>query len=390
MEAKKEYDTSTFVRPRSGGASDEGKGHPATPAHRTGQSQSTKEGGDDVGVMSRGRRNPLHEFSLRGDGRKLHARAVDTKPLLGEFIMAGQTTVIYARPNAGKTLTIIRLILDAVEEERLDPDALFYVNADDNGKGLAEKVELLERVGAHVLAPGLKGFKANQFVDKLTQGAEDGTARGTVVIIDTLKKFTNLMDKGRSSEFAQVCRLYAMAGGTIIALAHTAKNRKSDGGAQYQGTTDIVEDFDAAYIAEPMSAKAGSGEKVIRFAQEKTRADSPEVVAYAYSTEAGLTYHDKLASLRPLYPEELDDHTLDGADVDDRDVVEEIRGYLVCGHGHVGLDKIVRAVAHGGEFSRATVRRVLDQYTGPDSKKHRWNFDRGDRGRRTYYLLSSD
>lgn len=331
--------------------------------------------------------NPLIQHSLRGDAAKLHARAVDTKPLLGDFIFLGQATMIYAQPNAGKTLTVMRLIQDAIEEGRLDPDALFYINADDSGKGLAVKVEILELVNAHMLAPGLKGFKVSEFVDKLIQASQDGSARGTVVVIDTLKKFTNLMDKGRSSSFAQVGREYVMAGGTIIALGHTAKNRNADGTIRYQGTTDIIEDFDAVYVAEPMTGSAGASERVIRFTQQKSRADSPQEVAYAYSTEQGLTYAEKLASIRPVYPEELEGHSLEAEQLKDEEVIVDIRAYLAQGHGHVGLDRMIKALAHTGDVSRAQAHRVLDRYTGPDPEKHLWNYDKGARGKRTYYLL---
>jgi hypothetical protein len=59
--------------------------------------------------------NPLRRHSLRGDAAKLEAQATDTKPLLGDFVMHGQATMIYAEPNAGKTLTVLRLIMDAIE-----------------------------------------------------------------------------------------------------------------------------------------------------------------------------------------------------------------------------------------------------------------------------------
>ncbi|WP_295207198.1 AAA family ATPase [uncultured Brevundimonas sp.] len=331
--------------------------------------------------------NPLVKHSLRGDAAKLHARAVDTVPLLGGIMFLGQATIIYAPPNAGKTLLVNRFIQDAIDEGRLDPNMLFYINADDSGKGLAEKVEILELQNAHVLAPGLKGFRVNQFVDKLIEATQDGTARGSVVIIDTLKKFTNLMDKARSSSFANVCREYVMAGGTIIALGHTAKNRNADGTLRYQGTTDILEDFDAAYVAEAIPGSAGASEKIVRFTQEKSRADSPQEVAYAYSTEHGLTYAEKLASVRPVYPEELESSLLVAEMLDDEKVIERIRGLICGGMASSGQDKLVRAVADDGDISRSQARRVLDRYTGTDPDKHRWSVQKGDRGKRTYSVL---
>jgi hypothetical protein len=339
------------------------------------------------GSVSKKRDTPLHRHSLKGDGAKLAARATDTKPLLGDIVKLGQATMIYAEANSGKTLTTMALLREAFELDRIDPNSVLFINGDDSSKGLAEKVLILEQDGAHMLAPGHKGLKASELFDKLKQAVVEGTARGTVVIIDTLKKFTNLMDKARSSEFAQVCREYVMAGGTVLALGHTAKSRNPDGTPRYQGTTDILEDFDAVYVAEPLSGAPGSNERIIRFTKLKSRAESPETAAYAYSTEAGLNYEDKVASLRPVYPEELDTHALEAVEVNDQQVIDEIRGFLVCGHGHVGLDKIVRAISRDGTISRSQARRVLDRYTGSDPERHLWNFEKGDRGKRTYYLL---
>lgn len=330
---------------------------------------------------------PFHKHSLIGEGEKLLAKAIDTEPLLGEFLMFGQSSVVYAKPNAGKTLCIMRLVQDAVEQGRVHPDDVIYINADDSGKGLAEKVRLLESIGVHMLAPNYKGFKASQFMDLLIKSAEDGSARGRIIIIDTLKKFTNLMDKGRSSEFAQVCREFVMMGGTIIALGHTAKTPNADGSPRYQGTTDILEDFDAGYVAEAMSSASGADERIIRFKREKSRADSPEVVGYAYSNQQGLTYAEKLASVRPVYPEELEGHSIDFDQLRDEEVIALIRSYLSQGHGHVGLDRMVKAMAADGDVSRAQAHRILERYTGSDPEKHLWNYDKGARGKRTYYLL---
>ena len=331
--------------------------------------------------------SPFHHHSLCGDGEKLLARAIDTKPLFGDFLMHGQASMVYAQPNAGKTLTLIRLIQDAIEEGRIHPDDVIYINADDSGKGLAEKVRLLEAIGVHMLAPGYKGFKANQVMDKLKEAVEDGTARGRVFVIDTVKKVANLMDKGRSSEFGQVCREAVMGGATIIGLGHTAKNPNQDGSPRYQGTTDILEDFDAVYVAEPMRSTLGAEERIIRFTQQKARADSPQVVGYAYSTAVGLNYEDKLSSLRPAYPEELDGSILEADMLDDEKVADLIRSLIHAGVGRAGQDKLVRAVAEDGDISRSQARRVLDRYTGTDPDRHRWSVQKGDRGKRTYTLL---
>lgn len=330
--------------------------------------------------------SPFHPHSLIGTSKALLARAIDPTPLLGDFVMHGQSTMIYAKANAGKTLTAIRLIIDAVEEGRVQGDDVLYINADDSSKGLADKVELTERHGIHMLAPGYKGFNSKQFADKLRQSAEDGSARGRVIFIDTLKKFTTLMDKTRCSEFTNVCREAVAAGATVIAFGHTAKNPNADGTPRYQGVTDILDDFDAVYVAEALTGQAGTNERIIRFTMEKSRADCPQVSAYAYSTERGISYQDKLASVRPLYPEELDGASLELDQLNDEQIIAAIRGYLISGHGHVGKDKMIRALARDGDISRGNAERVLDKYTGSDPERHLWDYEKGERGKRTYYL----
>jgi hypothetical protein len=45
---------------------------------------------------------------------------------------------------------------------------------------------------------------------------QSGEAKGTIFILDTLKKFTNLMDKTLASEFGNTARSYVTAGGTFV------------------------------------------------------------------------------------------------------------------------------------------------------------------------------
>jgi hypothetical protein len=182
----------------------------------------------------------------------LEARAQEATALLGNICLSGQTTIWYAPPNAGKTLCALRLTHDAITEGRIAAGDVYYFNADDSSSGLAQKLRIMDDLGAHTIAPGFNGFKSADLLDHLTRTAAQDEARGTLVIIDTVKKFTSLMDKRHSSEFADACRQYALRGGTILGLAHTAKNANPDGKLRYAGTTDLLEDFDSAYLLPPL------------------------------------------------------------------------------------------------------------------------------------------
>jgi len=313
---------------------------------------------------------------------EIEARATAAKPLLGKFVLQGQATMIYAAPNTGKTLVVLKLCLDAIDAGRIAPANLYYVNADDSSEGLASKLRLMQDVGAHMLAPGFNGFKTSQLVEILTQMIEGGSARGTCVIIDTLKKFADLMDKKRSSEFAQVCRQYVMAGGTIVALGHTAKNPNSDGSPRYQGTTDILEDFDAIYVAQPLTSKTNADVKGAEFIRKKCRADSPETVAYAYAAKPGISYEEKVASVERVG--DLGDFVTE--QVSDPLVMDAIvrRIEAGCTDGKMALAK---AVAKEAGVPQRAVVGVLQRYTGNTPNEHLWNFETGPHNKRFYRLI---
>jgi hypothetical protein len=149
--------------------------------------------------------------------------------ILGDIALLGQWTVIYAPPNTGKTLIFIKLVIDGIKSGTIDPESLFYINADDNHQGLTAKLGLAERYGFHMLAPGYNEFRAKDFLDHLRKLCRKGQAKGTIVILDTLKKFTDLMDKRTASEFGNVIREFIAKGGTLIGLAHVNKKRDAEG-----------------------------------------------------------------------------------------------------------------------------------------------------------------
>jgi RecA-family ATPase len=318
---------------------------------------------------------------------EIEARAAATKPLLGKFIMQGQATMIYAEPNAGKTLTALKLCLDAIEDKRIAPDHLYYINADDSSEGLAIKLRLVQEVGAHMLAPGFNGFRTDHLVKLMVEAIENGSARGTCIVIDTLKKFTDLMDKKRASEFAQVCRQYVMAGGTIVALGHTTKRPRADGTPEYQGTTDILEDFDAVYVAQPFESKKDAHRRVVKFTRRKSRADSPEAIAYAYNTEPGISYDMKIMSLHPIDPDDLDDYAPRREEVCDPEVMQALVQLIGDAGWADGKMKLAKAAAETCGLSMRATLGVVERYTGLVPGEHLWACKTGPRGVRIYRLI---
>lgn len=331
---------------------------------------------------------PLQKHSLQGMADEFEQMGIEAEPLLGDVCISGQSTIWYAAPNSGKTLIGMFLILEAIRESRIHAENVYYINADDNSAGLAAKLRILDDVGAHTLVPGFKGFNAYQLRDMLTEMAQADKARGTVVVIDTAKKFASLMDKKDISGFANVCRLFVMHGGTILAFAHTNKNPGPDGKLRYAGTTDLLEDFDAAFYITPFDMDQPGAEKVVRFENIKARGDRPEAVAYAYSTENGLTYAELLASVERVQFDQLGQIERDLAEQSDTELIEAVKACI--GDGINTKMDLANEVAKRTKTSGKGAVKLIDRYTGDDPARHYWHYTIGERGKHIFTLLSLD
>ena len=327
---------------------------------------------------------PLVPFSLRGQAEEFARNATQAKPLLGKLCLSGQSTVWFAGPGTGKTLLGLKLLADAISEGRIDAGNVFYINADDNSEGFADKMRMMDDLGAHTLCPGYGGFKADKLGHILDEMAQKKKARGVLIIIDTAKKFTSLMDKNRVSAFTQSCRMVVMEGGTILMFAHTAKNPNADGTLRYSGTTDMVDDADAMYIMTPQSI---DGECIVRFDNKKRRSGkSPMVAAYRYMSDGDLTYAERLATVEEADPDELERFQRITDEKSDAEIIAAIETSIRA--GTVQKMELVKAVKRAVGVSNRTALRVLDKYTGTDPERHRWTYSVHARGAKHYSLLT--
>ena len=331
--------------------------------------------------------NAFKAYSLLGQSDQLEANATQVKALFGLHIMSGQATMIYADPNAGKTLTLISLALDKVAKGQCDPDRIIYINADDNSSGLVTKNGIFENLGIHMLVPGFNGMTVEKVEQLMLKCVEDDTAKGIILIIDTMKKFTDLMDKKRTSRFGQTTRAFVAKGGTVIGLGHTTKNPNADGTPRYQGTTDIIEDFDAVYVGKRLAPKNPNRQVAgVTFTRIKSRSDSPESVSYAFSTEQGISYEEKLASVTFLESSDLADYILDQEKDQGTKVGPHLFDLIREGEIH-GKMALARAASERAKASIKAAIHVLEHYTGSTPGQHLWNFRKGDRGVQIYELL---
>jgi len=322
---------------------------------------------------------PLATMSVRGSASSFEERALKIHPLLGNVAMLGQATVWYAPPNSGKTLIALALLLEAVRAGNVLAGNAYYFNADDNGNGIAEKSRLLDDAGVHTLIPGEKGFEPHMLAGQLDEMAAEDRCRGVVIIIDTVKKFVDLMDKRQTTAFAGSVRRFTQKGGTCLSLAHTRKNPNANGKAVYGGTTDLLEDSDAVYLLSEAVEVDATSEKVVKFESKKRRGGGAEE-AYAFAANPE-SYDELLASVRLVDADQMERIAAKAQIADDQTVVDMVR---IC--VAEGIDKkmfLAVAVAERVKISRRAAVQVIERY-----EDHLWTYSVQARGAKVYRLAN--
>ena len=337
----------------------------------------------------------LRAYSATGQSDELKLKMLADKFVLKGLAILGQWTVFYASPGTGKTLLTLWLISEQIIAGEVSPEDIFYVNVDDSYKGGVEKTKIAERVGFHVLLPSVNSFNKNDLLSAIDALVETEEASGKVIILDTLKKFTDIMDKKGASDFGDKARNFVAAGGTIICLAHTNKHKDADGQSVYSGTADIVDDADCAFIIEYIDSKQecyGEVEKQVEFRNIKARGDVEDKVAFTYTLETGAGYLSLFDSVKRLDANDVaqakEQKFIKIGHKKDDVIVASIKE-IIAGKA-MGKTDLVQKVHDDTAKSRAKILEVLKRWEGEDhSKGHLWRCEKKGKNKMMYHLLKS-
>ncbi len=346
------------------------------------------QGGSDRELNSSS--NPLDAYGINN-----HFAGVKTIPeaiaALGNFVMRGEVTVIFADSNCGKTILILFLVRKAIQDGAIAPSHVGYINKDDSGHGLLEKVKFADELGVRVISD-VKGqsFNRQNFLNMLGEIIESGHAAESVIIVDTLKKFVNVNDKEDAVKFYNSVRPFTLAGGTLVFLAHNNKYRNSEGKGVYSGTSDNLQDVDAAYSMDIVSdSTLINPERIVNLEAAKSRLSSAKVSMYGYNAADELTWLERINTVREISPDELTKIQFSHARKNDEEIITSLTATLREG-GKAPKMKLVKSVSDDTGFSRNAVLAVLSRYTGNNLDRHDWNFQVGERGAKYYRLLDKD
>lgn len=326
---------------------------------------------------------PLDKYSLLGQSSELEKLSFAQVHILGELAILGQSTVLYAWPNTGKTLLVIYLLIESIKQGKINPSKLYYINVDDDLSGVIQKNSYAEEYGFHMLAEGHMNFTASDFLDLMSDMTANNQANGVIVVLDTLKKFANLMDKVNSTKLTKVVRGFVMKGGTVIALAHANKKPDSEGKPIFTGTTDILDDFDCAYRMYPINGDAEL--TTVEFDNIKRRGDVASIAAYSYSKENRISYTERLMSVQLVDESTRCEQKLAEAIKSDAEVISVVSACISEGiNTKMGL---ADAVSDRSGISKRNAIRVIERYTGTDILIHKWSFSVAARGAKIFTML---
>lgn len=242
----------------------------------------------------------LNAFSINKDLAKIKKESVESFFIFEQLLLQGQSNIFFAPPNVGKTLLIINQLKQARTAGRLNGLHVFYINADDNQNGVIEKTEVLDSIGVEVITPGYNGFESNSLLKILDGLVTDDDAKHAVIIVDTLKKFADTMDKKLMRSFGIKLSEFILKGGTFIGLGHTNKNRDLNNNLVYSGTSDLKEDVDCVYMMEIEDEKidkTGLQTKYIKLTNQKLRGNNALELTYVYEKSKDMPYGDMVDSV---------------------------------------------------------------------------------------------
>ena len=180
----------------------------------------------------------------------------EAKFIYSKLIVAGHFIVFCAKANGGKTTIMVYVSAELARSGY----RVLYINADASASDLKSYAEHAHDNGYILLNPDLTNGSAEKVIASLkgmSQQLEADYSK-TVLVLDTLKKFADLMQKSKAKDFNNILRALTAKGMTIICLAHTNKYNDVDGHPIFEGTGDLRNDVDELIYLIPVKNEDGT------------------------------------------------------------------------------------------------------------------------------------
>lgn len=159
------------------------------------------------------------------------------------FIPEGHITAIVGRAGVGKTSIVFWLALTEMGKRDYK---VIYVHADTHPVEAKEFKARADQAGVRYLTPDMMvGKSMRDVLANFQRMAAAGERLDKVVIIfDTVKKLTTMIQKQAMSQLMATLRLIVARGASVVLLGHVNKHKGADGKDVYEGTGDLENDAD--------------------------------------------------------------------------------------------------------------------------------------------------
>jgi len=327
-------------------------------------------------------------ISLTGKSDTLKRQLSDQVDVIHQLAILGNLHYFFGAPNTGKTLLTISLLLESIQSGRIKASNVFYFNLDDPFHDLVKKVEIFEELGVHIIADGHEGFNVSNFTQMLNEIIRRDQAHKIILVLDTLKKFVDVMNKSQVREWNKTLRRFTGKGGTVIALAHVNKNVNQSGKTVYAGVADLVDDCDAAYIINKVNTDDKTQLATVEFENIKRRGNIASQLAFSYSVDPTIGYEERLASVERVDLDNL--IKIKEAELLRTDA-DLITVAINCIEEDINTKMRLRdAISERTSISKRKAVQLIEKYEGTDPSKHKWCFTMHEHGRKVYNLLTGD
>lgn len=246
-------------------------------------------------------------------------KMTNAKFLIPNVIVEGSVSVFAAPANGGKS-ALFRYFCELLcKSEKI----VLYVNSDAGASDLKKHYEHSKKHKYKVIAPDARaGKSANDVTNLLKDIAKsDASCKDYVFILDTLKKFTDVISKSQAKEFYKLLRALTVKGATICLLGHCNKYKDENGQHIYEGTADLRNDIDnLIYFDSFLNEQTNILEVTTR--PDKTRAEFHPV-----------SFHiDKNNNLKVTPANEI----INIIPADDREIIDTAKAAINAGFGTQG------------------------------------------------------
>jgi hypothetical protein len=276
--------------------------------------------------------------------------------IVDNLIVHGHMAAFVAPANSGKTALLIHFSKQIAQAGY----NLYYINCDASPSDLKRHFEHARGNKYKLIAPdAIPGKSPRDVLLEFKEYLESGTDLSkAVIILDTLKKFVDVIEKRAAKELYSLLRGLTVRGCTVILLGHCNKHLDKDNRTIYEGTADLRNDLDELIYLDAQKDEAKSLLRITT-RPDKVRADIKPRSFLIHLPDREVEELDQPIRIVPRSEEEILELATEGVflgKVSQKDLVEFIGQRVTSDVGEKKIKKIL--ATHALANNRITVRKA--------------------------------